>query len=132
MGEAEVEVYSIRKDKTNIYNWDEVKDTDVDVYAKKLTNHISQLASKYIPYKTITVRQSDPPWLTYTIKKMMRTRKRLNDKYKRTNNIVDFENFKQIRNNVTNEIRKSKYIQTDRLAQNLQMILLDLKTGGKH
>ena len=101
------------------YNWDEVKDNDVDVYAKKLTDHISQLASKYIPNKTIKVRQSEPPWLTNNIKKMMRKRKRLYDKYKRLNNIVDFENFKQIRNKVTNEIRKSKHIQTDKLAQKL-------------
>ena len=78
-----------------------------------------QLASKYIPNKTIKVRQSDPPWLTKSIKKMMRKRKRLYDKYKSSNDIVDFENFKQIRNKVTNEIRKSKHIQTDKLAQKL-------------
>ena len=101
------------------YNWDEVKDNDVDVYAKKVTDHISQLASKYIPNKTIKVRRSDPPWLTNNIKKMMRKRKRLYDKYKRSNNIVDFENFKQITNKDTNEIRKSKHIQADKLAQKL-------------
>ena len=53
------------------------------------------------------------------MKKMTRKRKRLYDKYKRSNNIVDFENFKQIRNRVTNEIRKSKHKQTDNLAQKL-------------
>ena len=100
-------------------NWDEVKDDDVDIYAKKITDQISKLASKYIPNKIIKVRQSDPPWLTNNIKKMMRKRKRLYDKYKRSNNIVDFENFKQIRNRATNEIRKSKHKQTDNLAQKL-------------
>ena len=100
-------------------NWDEVKDDDLDIYAKKLTDQFSKLASKYIPNKIIKVRQSDPPWLTNNIKKMMRKRKRLYDKYKRSNNIVDFENFKQIRNRVTNEIRKSKHKQTDNLAQTL-------------
>ena len=114
------------------YSWDEVKDNDVDVYAKKLTDHISQLASKYIPNKTIKVRQSDPPWLTNNIKKMMRKRKRLYDKYKRLNNILDFENFKQIRNKVTNEIRKSNTYKQINQLKTLQMILLDLKTGGKH
>ena len=100
-------------------NWDEVKDDDVDIYANKLTDQISKLASKYIPNKIIKVRQSDPPWLTNNIKKMMRKRKCLYDKDKRSNNIVDFENFKQIRNRVTNEIRKSKHKQTDNLAQKL-------------
>ena len=54
-------------------NWDEVKDGDVDIYAKKkITDQISKLASKYIPNKTIKVRQSDSPWLTNNIKKMTR------------------------------------------------------------
>ena len=50
---------------------------------------------------------------------MMRKRKRLHDKYKRSNNIVDFENFKLMRNRVTSEIRKSKHNQTHKLAQKL-------------
>ena len=66
------------------------------------------LAAKHIPNKDIKVRKSDPVWLTNTIKRPMRKRKRLYDKYKSTNNNADFENYKRIRNKVTYEIRKAK------------------------
>ena len=39
---------------------------------------------------------------------MMRKRKRLYDKYKRTKTVTDFENYKHYRNQVTNAVRKSK------------------------
>ena len=37
----------------------------------------------------ITVRQSDPPWLTNEIMKMIRKRKRLYNKYQITKNTKD-------------------------------------------
>ena len=42
------------------------------------------------------------------IKQMMRKRKRLYDKYERTKNASDLQKFKQYRNKITGEIRKSK------------------------
>ena len=50
---------------------------------------------------------------------MMRKRKRLYDKYKRTKTVTDFENYKRYRNQVTNAVRKSKKIQTDKIAEKL-------------
>ena len=50
----------------------------------------------------------------------MRKRKRYFDKYKRTNNSADFERYKQIRNLVTSEVRKSRQLQTDKLANDLK------------
>ena len=50
---------------------------------------------------------------------MMRKRKRLYDKYKRTKTVTDFENYKHYRNQVTNAVRKSKKIQTDKIAEKL-------------
>ena len=85
-----------------------------------MTNRIIELARKHIPNKNIKVRKSDPPWLNKIIKKLMRKRKRLFDKYKRTNNLNDFERYKQVRNRVTGEIRKSKKIQLDKLSDKLK------------
>lgn len=92
-------------------DWNELKNSHVDIYAMNVTEHISKLAGKYIPNKTILVRQSDPSWLTNNIKKMMRKRKRLYDKFKRSKSTVDFENYKHIRSKITSEIRKSKHLQ---------------------
>ena len=55
--------------------------------------------------------------MTNNIKQMMRKRKRLYDKYKRTKNASDLQNFKQYHNKITGEIRKSKKAQTDKLAK---------------
>ena len=71
----------------------------------------------------IKVRQSDPNRLTYSIKKMMRKRNRLYDKYKRTKTVADLENYKHYRNHVTNAVRKSKKIQTDKIADKLKVVI---------
>ncbi|MCG8116730.1 MAG: reverse transcriptase domain-containing protein, partial [Candidatus Thiodiazotropha endolucinida] len=101
-------------------NWNELKSNDVDTYAKNITDKISNLSSKYIPNKTVKIRQSDPPWLTNEIKKMIRKRKRLYDKFKKSNRVVDFENYKQLRNKIIGEIRKSKKLQIEKLADKLR------------
>ena len=75
------------------------------------------LASKHIPNKTIRVRNSDPSWLSNSTKKLMRKRKRLFDKYKKSKSSVDFESYKHVRNKVTDEIRKSKKAEVDNLAK---------------
>ena len=78
------------------------------------------LASKHIPNKTIRVRNSDPSWLSNSIKRLMRKRKQLFDKYKKSKSLLDIENYKHVRNKVTNEIRKSKKAEVDNLAKKLE------------
>ena len=66
---------------------------------------------KFKTYKFIKVKQSDPHWISNNIKQMMRKRKRLYDKYKRTKNASDLQNFKQYRNKITREnLKKLKLI----------------------
>ena len=101
-------------------NWSMLKNDDINIYAKNVTEKISTLATQHIPNKTIKVRKSDPPWLTNEIKIMIRKRKRLYNKYKITKNIIDFENYKHLRNKVITEVRKSKQLQTDKLAEKLK------------
>ena len=50
---------------------------------------------------------------------MLRKRKRLYDKYKRTNRIDDYEIYKHYRNKAISEIRKAKKAETDKLATKL-------------
>ena len=101
-------------------NWESLKNNDIDIYATNLTDKISELAQKNIPNKTVKIRQSDPTWLTSEIKKMIRKRKRLYNKFKRSKSHSDFEKYKQIRNKTIAEIRKSKQLETDKLAAKLR------------
>ena len=112
-------------------NWDEIKSNDIDKYAQDLTNQLTKLAKKHIPNKLITTRQTDPPWLCNNIKKLMRKRKRLYDKYKRTNSIHDLESYKQTRNKVTAAIRKAKAHETEKLTQKLRFDNINSKNWWK-
>ena len=67
-------------------DWSLVKDNDVDTYAQNVTDRILYLVNKHIPNKLVRIRKSDPSWLTNNIKRLMRKRKRLYDKYKRSKN----------------------------------------------
>ena len=65
-------------------NWELLKNNDIDAYAKNVIDRITALAKQHIPNKIIKIRQSDPAWLTCEIKKIIRKRKRLYKKYKKT------------------------------------------------
>ncbi len=71
-------------------------------------NKIISLAEIYIPNKEILVRQSDLPWITTNIKRMIRKRKRLYRKAKLTNNNAHWVKFRNFRNDVISAIRTSK------------------------
>ena len=60
-------------------DWSSLKDNNVDVYAQNVTDRILYLVNKHIPNKHVHIRKSDPPWLSNTIKRLMRKRKRLYD-----------------------------------------------------
>ena len=67
----------------------------------------------------INARKTDPAWLTTHVKKLIRKKKRLYDKYKKSNNINHYETYKQFKNLVTREIRKSKQEVLNKLTENL-------------
>ena len=111
------EALSIELNETN---WNNLKNDDINIYAQNITDTIITAAKRHVPNKNIKVRQSDPPWLNNTIKKMIRKRKRLFNKFKSTRNDIDFQNYKRFRNKVTNAIRQSKKDHIGRLAENLK------------
>ena len=111
------EALSIELNETN---WNNLKNDDINIYAQNITDTIITAAKRHVPNKNIKVRQSDPPWLNNTIKKMIRKRKSLFNKFKSTRNDIDFQNYKRFRNKVTNAIRQSKKDHIGRLAENLK------------
>ena len=80
-----------------------------------------------LSFSIIKIHKSDPAWLTNNIKRLMRKRKRLYDKYKRSKDNADFENYKNVRNKVMYEIRKSKIYQIQTLTEKLEQKNLNQK-----
>ena len=72
--------------------------TDLDINAQQITDSLIYAAEKSIPNKVVTIRPSESPWITSKVKRLIRKRKRLHRRLKRTNNLVYWESYKNIRN----------------------------------
>ena len=73
--------------------------------------------SKYKILATVSPRRLTS--YASNIKKLLRKKKRLYDKQKKSNNPTHWDAYKRFRNHVTSEIRKSKQYQIDKLADRL-------------
>ena len=60
---------------TSLTDWNQLHDDDTDVYALNTTNKVLSLAKECIPNKYVTIRPSDPHWITSTIKRYIRKRR---------------------------------------------------------
>ena len=111
--------YDGLRDALSKSDWTAIQHNNIDIYANQVTDLILNTAKTFIPNKNVIVRKTDPPWLTAKIKKMMRKRKRLYDKFKQSKTDSNMVKYKRYRNKVTNEIRKSKKSVTDKLSNKL-------------
>ena len=62
-----------------------------------IAERITTLANKHEPNRLINARKNDNAWLTTHVKKLIRKKKRLYDKYKKSNNTNHFETYKQFK-----------------------------------
>ncbi len=92
-----------RADWMRVYNT-----TDVDSKVEIFNNIMLQLMDKHAPAKTLTPKRCKQPWMSEEIRKIMRRRDRLRDKFLKTNLPTDKENYRVIRNKVKQEIRNAK------------------------
>ncbi|MEW8548405.1 MAG: reverse transcriptase family protein, partial [Candidatus Thiodiazotropha sp.] len=88
---------------------------DIDETVLQLTEAISSAAEQSIPNKIVTIRPSEHPWVTSRIKNLIRKRKRNHRKFKRTSNLLFWDRYKILRNEIVTEIRKSKKDYFDKL-----------------
>lgn len=82
--------------------------TNIDDNLELITAAIRDASERAIPTKTVIIRPNDHPWITCSIRKLIRKRKRTYRKYKRTLNNYYWERYKKIRNICVREIRESK------------------------
>ena len=90
--------------------------------AENFTETLIKSAEKVIPNKIVTIRPDDYPWINGKIRKLIRKRKRLFRKARKSNNNVQlWHKFKTVRNKVIYEIRASKNNYFENLANSINI-----------
>ena len=111
-------------------DWNALHNSDINVYAKRLIDKILEISKDCIPNKIVTIRPSDPPWMSTSIKRYIRKRKRAYRRAKQTNSMNDWNTFRRLRNKTISMIRESKKHLTSLYLINLNLILYHLNSGG--
>ena len=81
---------------------------DANTAAELLTKKINKVLDKHAPLKTFQVRKNYVPWLTVDLKNMMKKRDQALELAIRSKKQEDRLLFKNLRNSVTNQIKKEK------------------------
>ena len=102
------------------FNWQSLKNDDINVYAENVTNKILELCELAIPNKTITVRPSDPPWISGHIRRLIRRRKRAHRKAKRLDTPESWRKFRKLRNEANKAIKSANQDLKDKSANKLK------------
>ena len=103
----------------------------VDEIADKVSSIVIEAAKQSIPFKEITVRPNEPPWINSNIKRQIRQRKRLFKRAKKSNNEHIWTQFKTKRNSVTASIRIAKQEYIEKIAKDLRSNDINSKSWHK-
>ncbi|MCG8049110.1 MAG: reverse transcriptase domain-containing protein [Candidatus Thiodiazotropha endolucinida] len=112
--------YELLKENAASADWNALKNSDIEIYAEGLINKILEIAKACIPNKIVTIRPSDPPWITSTVKRYIRKRKRAYRRAKQTNSASDWNNFRRLRNKTVSIIREAKKSLNQSLSEKLK------------
>ena len=113
--------YNHYRQKLNDTNWDALfNSNNINEISDNITKHILTAAKNTIPYKKVTIRPNEPEWMNSKIKTLIRQRKRLFRKAKRTNTEHAWNKFKLKRNEVTKHLREGKIKYFQKLSQDLR------------
>ena len=64
------------REKFSTTCWQQCMDDDIDIYSTNITNKIISTSQQVIPNRIVTIRPSEPPWMTQSLKNLIRKRKR--------------------------------------------------------
>ena len=93
--------------ESNIEN-DTETNNNIDVNVEFISKVIVDASERAISHKIVTIRPKDHPWVTSTIRKLIRKWKRACKKYKRTSILHYWAKYKRLRNICVKEIQESK------------------------
>ena len=78
-------------------DWQTLKSENINTYTENITKRTTTLTNKHVHNRLINVRKIDPACLTTHVKKLIRKKKRLYDKYKKSDNNSHFETYNQFK-----------------------------------
>ena len=113
------------REKASVFDWNTLRDDDIDVYASNIESKIISLSRECIPNKNIKVRPFEPPWLTTFLKRKIRKRKR---SYKKSK---IWSKFRELRNEVNDLVRSSKNNISIEWQKNYSLNHFHQKIGGQ-
>ena len=119
--------FNLFRDKASTLDWESLQSSDINVYADNINTAINSMATECIPSRHVQIKPLDPPWLTASLKRHIRKRKRAFRKAKRTNLDSHWKKFKKLRNMVITMIRNSKKSYYNKLADRLKSSTLSTK-----
>ena len=93
---------------------------NIDNYAGNFANVIMSKIRMFIPSKTVSINLLEPPWMTSSIKRKIRWRKRLYKKVKLSNKTCHWSKFRSARNEEITLIRQTKENDYDQLSFKLK------------
>ena len=77
--------FNLFRDKASTPDWESLQSSDINIYADNINTAINSMATECIPSRHVQIKPLDPPWLTASLKRHIRKRKRAFRKAKRTN-----------------------------------------------
>ena len=104
-----------------------LKHENINTYSQNISNYLLQLSNSCIPNYNITVRPSEPPWLSTELKRSIRARKRAYKRAKTSQSAYHWAKFRELRNKATAILRKSK----ENYYKNLSLRLRDNSLTSK-
>ena len=81
---------------------------DVDIIYEKWYRIFRRIVEKYIPFKTVTIRLKDKPWMCGQVRLAIRKRNRFLKLHNRNPTLTTWERYRAQRNRTTSLIRKAK------------------------
>ena len=111
------------RDHVSSTDWNQIKCADLDKYVDNFISLINNAALRFIPHKSVVVKNSDCSWMTSNIKKRIRQRRRAYRKAKQSGSVHHWARFRRIRNDVVALLRKAK-------SDHVEMLANRIKTGS--
>ena len=69
--------YEMLRQKASATNWNDFQNNDINTYCENLKEHLQSITEICIPNQVIiTIRPSDPPWITTLINRRIKKHKR--------------------------------------------------------
>ena len=61
--------YDLLRQKASSSDWNSLQNSDINIYTKNFRNLLIEMTDSCIPNRHVTIRPTEPPWITTLIKK---------------------------------------------------------------